>query len=156
MGRLGMTAAAAARCFEHKQAAAGSPSFEAAITVLAALLAAGGTAGKPGEQVLREVLTRHPSTVQLLMSDRERLQSTIGHLLQLGLSQQQFVASLHTRGWTLLTRPPEHLAELEAALQQDLGGDRQLWLKMLRLHRRAASGSVDTFRERAHALAVVR
>ncbi|EFN51081.1 hypothetical protein CHLNCDRAFT_141458 [Chlorella variabilis] len=96
-GQLGMTAAAAARCFETQQAAAGSPSFEPAIVVLAALLAAGSTAGKPasGEQLLGE-----------------------------------------------------HLAELEAALQQELGGDRQLWLKVLRRQPRGANCSVDTFRER--------
>ena len=157
-GQLGMTAAAAARCFETQQAAAGSPSFEPAIVVLAALLAAGSTAGKPasGEQLLGEVLTKHSTAAELLKCTGERLQNTINHLLQLGFSKQQLAASLHTHGWSLFTRPPEHLAELEAALQQELGGDRQLWLKVLRRQPRGANCSVDTFRERVQALAVVR
>ncbi|KAI3427420.1 hypothetical protein D9Q98_010335 [Chlorella vulgaris] len=150
--RLGLSAGQAADCFGQQPFAAGMPSFEAAIAVLAPLLAAGSkTAGKTGEQLLGDLLEKDSSAVLLLKWGTEALQGNVDNLLQLGLSRQQVVAAF-SHNPTLLARTPERLTKLEAVLQQELGADRQLWVKVLLRAVRLAGCSVDTLRQRAQAL----
>jgi hypothetical protein len=154
---LGLTAAEAARCFECQPEAACSASFEPAIAVLAPLLAGGCRAsdvGKTGKQLLRELLVRRPVAVTLLQSSTEALQQRLDNLLQLGLTERQLVTGLQ-QTISLLTFPPERLAAQEAVLQQELGADRQLWLKVLHSGANAAVVAEDTLRQRAQALVAV-
>jgi hypothetical protein len=110
--------------------------------------------GRPGDQLLGDLLTKHPSAVELLQYRFEALQQKLDNLLQLGLSKQQ-VAAASKLSWALLTRTPEHLAGMEAVVQQELGADRQMWVKVLRSKPRVASCSEATLRQRAEALVVV-
>jgi hypothetical protein len=153
--RLGLSAGQAADCFKQQPQAAATPSFEAAIAVLAPLLAAGSkTAGRTGEQLLGDLLEKDPSAVSLLRWGTEALQRNGDNLLQLGLSRQQVVAAL-SHNPALLALNPKRLAMLEALLQQELGADRQLWVKVLLRAVRVAGCSVDTLRQRAQALVAV-
>jgi hypothetical protein len=153
--RLGLSAGQAADCFETYPPAAGMPSFEPAIAVLAPLLAAGSkVAGRSGEQLLGDLLKQQPGGVQLLQYRSEVLQRNLDNLLQLGLSKQQVKTAL-LRNPALLAKSPEHLAILEAMLQQELGADRQLWVKVLHRAARVASCSEATLRQRAQALVAV-
>ncbi|KAI3427405.1 hypothetical protein D9Q98_010320 [Chlorella vulgaris] len=123
--RLGLSAGQAADCFEMYPQAAGMPLFEAAVAVLAPLLAAGSkVAGRSGEQLLGDLLKQQPGGVQLLSSRSEVLQRNVDNLLQLGLSEEQ----------------------------QELGADRQLWVKVLHRAARVATCSKVTVRQRAQAL----
>ncbi|KAI3427385.1 hypothetical protein D9Q98_010300 [Chlorella vulgaris] len=154
--RLGLSAGQAARCFEQETQAPTARSFEPAIAVLAPLLAAGSNSGgRTGEQLLGDLLKKQPAGVTLLLKwGTLALQRNVDNLLQLGLSKQQVVNALK-QNWALLTRPPEHLAKLEAVLQQELGADRKLWVKVLHRAARVASCSEDTLRQRAQALMAV-
>jgi hypothetical protein len=155
---LGLTAAQAARCFEQHPFAAFSRSFEPAIAQLAPLLAAGCKAsdvGKTGEQLLGELLVRQPAAVHLLPLRTETLQQRIGSLLQQGLTESQLVAAVQQAS-SLLAFPPERLAAQKAVLQQELGGDRQLWLKVLHSAPKGATMAEDTLRQRAQTLVAVR
>ncbi|KAI3427314.1 hypothetical protein D9Q98_010231 [Chlorella vulgaris] len=128
---LGLSAGQAARCFERQPEAAVSVSVEPAIAVLAPLLAAGSKGGgRPGEQLLVDVLKGQPAAVRLLQLEAAALQRNLDNLLQLGLSKQQVVAAL-LLFWTLLIYTSENLARTEALVQQELGADRQLWVKVL-------------------------
>ncbi|KAI3427398.1 hypothetical protein D9Q98_010313 [Chlorella vulgaris] len=150
--RLGLSAGQAAVCFEQQPFAAGVPSFEPAIAVLAPLLAAGSKGGgRPGEQLLGELLKKQAAAVLLLTLSSETLQGNVDNLLQLGLSEEQVVRIL-PQFPTLLARSPEHLAKLEAVLRQEMGADRQLWVKVLHGAARVASCSDATVRQRAQAL----
>jgi hypothetical protein len=155
---LGLTAAQAARCVEQQPFAAETPSFEPAIAVLAPLLAAGCRAsdvGKPGEQLLGELLVRQPAAVRLLQFREDLLQQRLENLLQLGLTERQLVACLQ-QSLSLLSYPSKRLAAREALLQQELGADRQLWLKLLHSAPKGATVAEDTLRQRAQALVAVR
>jgi hypothetical protein len=153
--RLGLSAGQAADCFELQPVAATVTGFEAAIAVLAPLLAAGSKIGcRSGEQLLGDLLKKQPGVVMLLLYSAEALQHNVDNLLQLGLSEEQLMNSLW-QSPTLLARPPEHLAKLEAVLQQELGVDRQLWVKVLHRAARVASCNEATVRQRAQSLVVV-
>ncbi|KAI3427390.1 hypothetical protein D9Q98_010305 [Chlorella vulgaris] len=150
--RLGLSARQAADCFATQPAAATVPSFDPAIAVVAPLLAAGTkSGGRTGERLLGDLLKKQPAAVGLMQRGAPALQHNVDNLLQLGLSKQQLVLSMQ-QSPALLTRPPEHLAKLEAVLQQELGADRKLWVKVLHMAARAASCSVATVRQRAQAL----
>ncbi|KAL4853011.1 hypothetical protein ACK3TF_005943 [Chlorella vulgaris] len=149
--RLGLSAGQAARCFEQQPQAAVSISFGPAIAVLATLLAAGSKGGgRPGEQLLGDMLKKQPGAVGLLNRGIS-LQRNLDNLLQLGFSKQQLVAAL-LQSWALLTCTPEHLARMEAVLQHELGADRQLWVKVLGSKPRVASCTEANLRQRAQAL----
>ncbi|KAI3427400.1 hypothetical protein D9Q98_010315 [Chlorella vulgaris] len=132
--------------------AAAVPSFEPAIAALAPLLAAGSkTAGRTGEQLLGDLLKKQPAAVMLLHFRAKTLQRNVDNLLQLGLSKEQVVKAVRQNP-TLITRSFEHLAKLEAVLQQELGADRQLWVKVLHSAARVANCGEATLRQRAQAL----
>jgi hypothetical protein len=153
--RLGLSAGQAADCFKTQPVAANVPSFEAAISVLAPLLAAGSTViDRSGEHLLGDLLKKQPAGVRLLQCRAEALQHNLDNLLQLGLSEEQLLNSLRQNP-ALLTKSPEHLARLEAVLQQELGADRQLWAKVLDRTARVANCSQATVRQRAQALVAV-
>jgi hypothetical protein len=153
--RLGLSAGQAASCFELQPQAAQTSTFKPAIAVLAALLAAGSkVAGKSGEQLLGELLKLQRGGVQLLKFGREALQRNLDNLLQLGLSEEQ-VVKLLPQNPALLAQSPEHLAKLEAVLQQELGADCQLWIKVLRRAVRVANCSEATLRQGLQALVAV-
>jgi hypothetical protein len=153
--RLGLSAGQAADCFERQPQAAATPSFEPAIAVLSPLLAAGSkTAGRTGEQLLGDLLKQQPAAGLLLSSRAEALQHNMDNLLQLGLSKQQVVKALKMN-WALLTRKPTHLAKLEAVLQQELGADCQLWVKVLHRAARVARCSEATLRQGVQSLVAV-
>jgi hypothetical protein len=153
--RLGLEAGQAASCFEQQPWAAHCCSFEPAIAVLAPLLAAGSKGGgRSGEQLLGDLLKKQPAALGLLKSGSAALQHKLDNLLQLGLSKQHVAAALKL-SWALLTRTPEHLANLEAVLQHELGANRQLWVKVLRSKPRAADCSEATLRQRLQALVAV-
>ncbi|KAI3427424.1 hypothetical protein D9Q98_010339 [Chlorella vulgaris] len=150
--RLGLSAGQAADCFERYPPAAGMPSFKPAIAVLAPLMAAGSKSGsRTGEQLLGDLLKQQPGGVQLLQRGTAALQRNLDNLLQLGLSKQQMKTVL-LRNPALLAKSPEHLAKLEAVLQQELGADHQLWVKVLHRAARVASCSDATVRQRTQAL----
>ncbi|KAI3426941.1 hypothetical protein D9Q98_006885 [Chlorella vulgaris] len=150
--RLGLSARQVARCFKQQPGSAASPSFEPAIALLAPLLLAGSKGGgRSGEQLLGDLLKGQPSALRLLQNGTESLQHNLDNLLQLGLRKQQVVAAL-SHSWSLLTLHPDNLAKLEAVLQQELGANHQLWVKVLRSAPRAASCSEATLRQRAQAL----
>ncbi|KAI3427341.1 hypothetical protein D9Q98_010258 [Chlorella vulgaris] len=150
--RLGLEAGQAASCFEQQPWAAHCCSFEPAIAVLAPLLAAGSKGGgRSGEQLLGDLLKKQPAALGLLKLGSAALQHKLDNLLQLGLSKQHVAAALKL-SWALLTRTPEHLANLEAVLQHELGANRQLWDKVLRSKPRAADCSETALRQRAQAL----
>jgi hypothetical protein len=152
---LGLSAGQAARCFELQPGAAGSISFAPAIALLAPLQAAGSKdGGRPGEQLLGDLLKGHPSAVRLLQHGAAALQRNLDNLLQLGLSKQQVVAAL-LQSWALLIYTPENLARTEALVQHELGANRQLWVKMLVSHPQAAGCAEDTLRLRVQALVAV-
>ncbi|KAI3427317.1 hypothetical protein D9Q98_010234 [Chlorella vulgaris] len=149
---LGLEAGHAASCFEQQPWAAQCCSFEPANAVLASLLAAGSKGGgRTGEQLLGDVLTKHPSAVGLLQYRAELLQHNLDNLLQLGLTKQQVSAAL-LQSWALLTCSPQHLARMEEVVWQELGADRQLWVKVLGSAARLAGCSEATLRQRAQAL----
>jgi hypothetical protein len=153
--RLGLSAGQAADCFETQLVAANTPSLEPAIAVVAPLLAAGSKGGGgSGEQLLGDLLKQQPAGVRSLQYRAETLQHNVNYLLQLGLSSQQLGKALH-HDWALLTLTPKHLAKQEAVLQQELGADRKLWVKLLRNHPRVASCSEATVRQRGQALVAV-
>jgi hypothetical protein len=153
--RLGLSAGQAAVCFDQQPQAAGMPSFFPAISVVVPLLAAGSKGGdRSGEQLLGDLLKQRPSAVLLLILRREALQRNIDNLLQLGLSKEQ-VVKLLPQNPALLAQSPEHLAKLEAVLQQELGADRQLWLKVLRRAVRMANCREATVRQAVQALVSV-
>jgi hypothetical protein len=153
--RLGLSAGQAAHCFEQQPQAAASMSFEPAIAVLAPLLAAGSKGGgRTGEQLLGNLLKGQPGAVGLLQHGAAALQHNLDNLLQLGLSKRQ-VATALLPSWCLLGYSPQHLARLEAVVQQELGSDRQLWVKVLVSQSRMAGCSEATLRQRAQALAAV-
>ncbi|KAI3427378.1 hypothetical protein D9Q98_010294 [Chlorella vulgaris] len=150
--RLGLSAGQAAACFEVRPQAAATPSFEAAISVLAPLLAAGSTViDRSGEQLLGDLLKKQPSAVMLLQCSAEALQGNVDNLLQLGLSKGQLMKLLRQNPG-LLAKSRKHLAKLEAMLQQELGADRKLWVKVLNRNARVATCSEATVRQRAQAL----
>ncbi|KAI3427399.1 hypothetical protein D9Q98_010314 [Chlorella vulgaris] len=150
--RLGLSARQAADCFGQQPVVAHPRSFEAAIAVLAPLLAVGSkSAGRTGEQLLGDLLQKQPAAGLLLSSRAEALQHNVDNLLQLGLSKQQVVNALK-QNWALLACTPEHLAKLEAVLQQEMGADRQLWVKVLHRAARVVGCSEATVRQRAQAL----
>jgi hypothetical protein len=153
--RLGLAAGQAAHCFEQQPQAAAIPSFEPAIAMLAPLLAAavkGG--GRTGEQLLGDLLKKQPGAVALLTRGSATLQHNLDSLLQLGLTKQQLAKALNV-SWILLALAPEHLARMEVVVQQELGADRQLWVKVLASQPQTASCSEATLRQRAQALAAV-
>ena len=99
---LGLSTAEAVRCFDRHPVAAGSPSFEAAICVLAGLLASGSKEGQTGQQLLGALLRNQPSAVNLLECSPDTLQKHADYLLnELGLSPQQLVAAVQST-WRLL------------------------------------------------------
>ncbi|KAI3427310.1 hypothetical protein D9Q98_010227 [Chlorella vulgaris] len=150
--RLGLSAGQAARCFERQPGAADSVSFEPAISVLAPLLAAGSKgAGRTGEQLLGNLLKGRPGAVGLLHYGAAALQHNLNNLLQLGLSKQQVVTAL-LQSWPLLIYTPENLARTEALVQDELGANRQLWVKVLGSTPRAAGCSEAMFRQRRRRL----
>ncbi|KAI3427406.1 hypothetical protein D9Q98_010321 [Chlorella vulgaris] len=150
--RLGLSAGQAADCFETYPPAAAMPSFELAIAVLAPLMAAGSkSGGRTGEQLLGDLLKQQPGGGLLLSSRSEVLQRNVDNLLQLGLSEEQLMISVRQNP-ALLAKSPEHLVKLEAVLQQELGADRQLWVKVLHRAARVATCSKVTVRQRAQAL----
>jgi hypothetical protein len=154
---LVLNAVQAARCFEQQPLAASSPSFAQAIPVLAPLLASGCRAidvGKTDEQLLGELLVRQPAASVLLQFNGQCLQQRIDSLLQLGLSQRQLVAALRS-DLSLLKSSPEHLAALEAVLQQELGADREVWCKVLRHAPLVNRLSEDRLRQRVLAFVAV-
>ncbi|KAI3427350.1 hypothetical protein D9Q98_010267 [Chlorella vulgaris] len=149
---LGLSAGQAASCFEQQTTAAFSLSFEPAIVMLAPLLAAGSKGGgRSGEQLLGDLLQGQPTAVVLLQCGAEALQHKLDNLLQLGLSKQHVAAALKL-SWALLTRTPAHLAKLEAMVQQELGANRQLWVKVLCSKPGAVICSEAALRQRAQAL----
>ncbi|KAI3427324.1 hypothetical protein D9Q98_010241 [Chlorella vulgaris] len=157
--RLGLAAGQAAHCFKQQPQAAAIPSFEPAIAVLAPLLAAGVKGGgRTGEQLLGDLLKKQPGAVALLTRGSATLQHNLDSLLQLGspaavgLTKQQLAKALNV-SWILLALAPEHLARMEVVVQQELGADRQLWVKVLRSNPRVASCTEATLRQRAQALA---
>jgi hypothetical protein len=153
--RLGLSAGQAARCFEQQPGAATCRSFMPAIAVLAPLLAAGSKGGgRPGEQLLGDLLKKQPAAVRLLQYNAEAVQRNLDNLLQLGLSKQQLVAALH-QSWVLLAHAPERLAKLEAAVQQELRAASQLWVKVLGSKPGLAICTEATLRQRAQALVLV-
>ena len=127
---LGLSAAEAARCFEFTHQPATIPSFEAAIRVLADLLAAGSKGGEGGRQLLGGLLRSKPSAMELLLCNGSILQERVDYLLQLGLSQQQLAAAVQS-SWRLLACSQERLAALQEVLHRELGADRQLVAKVL-------------------------
>ncbi|KAI3427333.1 hypothetical protein D9Q98_010250 [Chlorella vulgaris] len=150
--RLGLSAGQAARCFEQKPQAAASSSFEPAIAVLAPLLAAGSKGGgRTGEQLLGDLLKGQPAALVSLQCGTESLQQKLDNLLQLGLTKQEVVSAFH-QSWALLSRTPEQLVKSEAVVQQELGANRELWVKVLRSKPRAAGCSEATLRQRLQAL----
>jgi hypothetical protein len=152
---LGLSAGQAARCFEQQPFAAASLSFEPAIAVLAPLLAAGSKGGgRTGEQLLGDLLKKQPGAVGLLIRGSAALQHNLNNLLQLGLSKQHVVTAL-SQNAALLSYTPEQLARMDAVVQQELGADRQLWLKVLVSQPRIAGCSEATLKQRAQALVVV-
>jgi hypothetical protein len=100
------------------------------------------------------VLKGQPAAVGLLQYGSAALQHKLDNLLQLGLSKQQVVTAL-LQNAALLIYTPKHLARLEAVVQQELGADRQLWVKVLGSKPRAAGCSEATLRQRAQALVAV-
>jgi hypothetical protein len=153
--QLGLSAGQAADCFKQQPQAAATPSFEAAIAVLAPLLAAGSNGGgRAGEQLLGDLLKKQPAAVTLLQLRAELLQHNVDNLLQLGLSKEQLMISLRQNP-ALLAESPEHLAKLEAVLQQELVADRQLWVKVLHRAARVANCSETTVRQRAQSFVAV-
>ena len=166
MGRLGLTAAQAARCFEQQPFAAYGVSFEPAIEALAELFAAASSDGavlgeaerRAGERHLGQLLRDVPAAVTLANLDGAKLRQRCAALRQrYGLSARQLVAAVRAN-WSLLAYAPDgHLAAVEAALQGQLGVDgRALVGAMLRATPRAVTCSVDTLRQRAGALVEVR
>ena len=146
--RLGLTAAEAARCFETQRLAAGSPSFEPAIGVLAELFAAGSNGSAPAEQLVGSFLWRQPAAVNLLKYRSDSLQQCIDSLLGLGLSRVQLVEAAQS-SYRLLMVTPAHLADLARVLQQELGGGRELLAKLVYRAPRAATCSLETVQARA-------
>ncbi|PRW05910.1 RNA polymerase subunit sigma [Chlorella sorokiniana] len=163
---LGLTAAEAARCFEQQPTPAGSPSFEPAIAVLAALFAAGsGTGGsKSGEQLLGDLLRKQPAAVGLLKLQPSLLQERISSLVQRygphwkQQNKQAVIVTALRQHWELLNCTPAHLRALEAMLQQEVGqqpGDgTRLLATIVQRQTRAASCSPETLRQRLLALLV--
>jgi hypothetical protein len=90
----------------------------------------------------------------LLRFGSAALQHNLDNLQQLGLSKQHVVTAL-SQNAVLLTYTPEQLARMDAVMQQELGADRQLWIKVLRRTPRAAGCSPATLRQRAQALVAV-
>jgi hypothetical protein len=127
---LGLWVAEAARCFELTHQPATSPSFEAAIGVLADLLAAGSKGGEGGRQLLGGLLRSKPSAMELLLCNGSILQERVDYLLQLGLSQQQLAAAVQS-SWRLLACSQERLAALQEVLHRAQGADRELVAKVL-------------------------
>ncbi|KAI3427396.1 hypothetical protein D9Q98_010311 [Chlorella vulgaris] len=151
--QLGLSAGQAACCFEQQSKAATVTSFEPAIAVLAPLLAAGSKAiDRTGEQLLGDLLKKQPAGVRSLQCSAEALQHNVDNLLQLGLSNQQLVDATQ-QNWALSIYTPERLSKLEAVLQQELGADRKLWVKVLHRAARVAYCTEDTLRQGAQALA---
>ncbi len=151
LARLGLMAAEAVRCFLQQPTAAGKPSFEPAIGVLAALYAAGGKAGggKSGEQLLGDLLRKQPAAVGLLELQPCTLQQRIGHLLQRygphweQENKEAVIVAAMTQHWALLTQNPAALLALEAVLQQELGqqpGDGTRLLASILQHQARAAG----------------
>jgi hypothetical protein len=64
------------------------------------------------------------------------------------------VAALH-QSWVLLAHAPERLAKLEAVVQQELGANRQLWVKVLGSKPRTAICTEAALRQRGQALVAV-
>ena len=176
MGRLGLTAAEAARCFEQTPTAAGSASFEQAIEALAELFAAAareeacGTAGgsaeaafseaewQAGERQLGQLLRGSPAVVQLLYGDAATLRQRCAALQQrYGLSAKRLMITIKQCTSLLARDPDRHLAAVEATLQEELGvSGRALVGAMLRTQARAVGCGVDTLRQRCRALVTVR
>jgi hypothetical protein len=153
--RLGLSAGQVARCFKQQTTVAASVSFEPAIAVLAPLMAAGIKGGaRSGEQLLGDLLKKQPAAVGLLKLGSAALQHKLDNLLQLGLSKQHVVTAL-SQNAVLLTYTPEQLARMDAVMQQELGADSQLWVKVLRSNPRLAGCSEATLRQRAQALVLV-
>ena len=176
MGRLGLTAAEAARCFEQHQAIAKTPSFEPAIDALAELFAAAareeaGSAGggsaeaafsgaerQAGEWQLGQLLRDVPSAVQLLCLGAGTLRERQAALRKrYGLSAQQLLLAVQ-RNKAALGRHPSSLTAKERVLEEELGvsGRRLVSAMLIGAASRAISCSVDTLRQRARALAEVR
>ncbi|KAI3427311.1 hypothetical protein D9Q98_010228 [Chlorella vulgaris] len=85
--RLGLSAGQAARLFELHPGAAGSISFAPAIALLAPLQAAGSKdGGRPGEQLLGDLLKGHPS------AHLAKLEAVVQH--ELGANRQLWVKVL--------------------------------------------------------------
>ena len=176
MGRLGLTAAEAACCFEQHAKAAGSPSFEPAIEALAELFAvaargeAGGAAPGSGgaafseaerqtaEWQLGQLLRGSPGAVRLLCSDEATLRQRCAALqLRYGLSARQLVSALKQSDSLFARDLDRHLADMEAALEEELGvGGRALVGAMLRTQARSVTCGVDILRQRCRALVKVR
>ena len=141
---LGLSAAGTARCFEYQPGAAGSPSFVAAIGVLADMFASGSRDGQAGPQLLACLLRKQPAAVSLIMCSGSCLQERIACFLgELGFSPQELAARLQQQ-WALLTGTPEQLAALEAMLQRELGVDRRLFCKLLTRMPRVVGCSLRT------------
>ena len=167
LARLGLMAADAARCFEQMPTASGSPTFEPAIGVLAPLFAAGSKAGgsKCGKQLLGGFLRRNLAAVGLLERQGGTLQQRLCNLEQRygphwrQQNKQAVIAKAMEQYALLLTRLPDHLRALEAALQQELGrqpGDAtRLLANMVQHAPRAAGCNEETLRQRARALVAV-
>jgi len=161
--KLGLSAAQAAKCFQQHPTAAHSVTFEPAIKVLAGALGGSSSSSssssssqdvKAGEQLLGQLLQGQPAAISLLKYGREALDTRIGYLRQLGISHEQLAAALK-QNWTLLGVTSQHLEQQEAVLQQELGADRQLFIKVLLNQPRVASCSTSTQRPGVQALVKV-
>jgi hypothetical protein len=160
---LGLSAAEAARCIVEEPHSVARPSFEPAIGVLADLLASGSKEGQAGRQLLGALLRKQPAATRLLEYRAHHLQRGIDNLREVGMTQKQLAAAV-ARVPHLVTVALKSLRLLclEAILQQELGCDRKLFLKLLlhlpRMHWED-HGSLrlePAMRKRAHALAEVR
>ena len=128
---LGLSAAEAARCFEAEPPAIARPSFEPAIGGLADLLASGSRDGQAGLQLLGALLRKQPAVTRLLEYTDAYLQREIDDLLALGLTRIQLAAALRTVPQLLAVGVSSATPRLEKMLQQELGCDRELFLKVL-------------------------
>ena len=151
---LGLSAAEAGRCFTLQPGAARSPSFEAAIAVLADLLSSGSKAGQAERQLLVGLLRKQPAAAGLLMCSADALQRNADNLRRLGLSAQRLAVTVQ-QSWALLKYTPERLAALEAVLQGELGIDHRLFAKLLTRVPGVAACGLETVQQRAQAIVAV-
>jgi hypothetical protein len=160
---LGLSAAEAARCTVEEPHSVARPTFEPAIEVLADLLASASKEGQAGRQLVGALLRKQPAATRLLEYRAHHLQRGIDNLHEVGMTQEQLAAAVAgVPHLVTVALKPLRLLCLEAILQQGLGCNRELFLKLL-LHLPRVDweehGSLrlePAMRKRAHALAEVR